>query len=662
MALSMMRHQTTKWETVKSKNGEKKKREGAGEKRKSTAAKPVAVVDPAKRAFNAFDALYQVEQDEEMPRVKVDESKKATTANEVETPETPPQSQEVSTSLVDKKKDRKDKKDKSEKKKVTKKTTKKATKSGSSSKSKASSSAGISSGSLRAILKEVEQRYPQNEVAQIEYIADELLKSFKDASIAFPSDLRNKSLDETKELADGIMNSRACDDLEGYLARKSVTGTSEALAVFLRAIFDASEGVNACKDQVGLVILVSAIARTSPVAVIRCMEDIVYEGARFTSPDRLPLLLWVFGQAERGAAGSFLACWMRVLLPQLVGCPPENPALKKSKNKKKQLQRKASDSLYFLDKKCNTQVASALGRGLNGEKPTSMTLSEAVRSAGTAGIEFSEGGTEMRESIVSLAAMDIMLSIVHSSTSAPLQITKTLKAHCTEFRQFALAVKSPALLQAVVPLALAFAGKSEGGYMGPGDEMVSVAAENLVTCLQHDLECFEVWAVNHKKQIKGSCRILQHLLHASPKAFTDMMKSTVHKKAFMATMKKLQDRHGFLLAQDRGWQAACAKGAHEATKKFIDGSSSKSRSFALSSRVVFALCIGTGVASAVILAKWDEVQDLVEDLKETEAGKRVEDLLKSEAAQAALSSLDSAVSSSMDFVKEIKERILEIIN
>ncbi|GMH39972.1 hypothetical protein BSKO_07876 [Bryopsis sp. KO-2023] len=655
MALSMMRHDTTKWETVKSKKGDRKKREDTGEKKKSTAAKPVEVADPAKKAFNAFDALYQAEKKEKIPRVKVDESEIATTANEVETPETPPQSQEVSTSLVDKQKEKKDKKEKRERKKASK----KAAKAGASGKSAGPFSTGISAGSLKAILKEVEQRYPQNEAAQIEYVADKLLGAFRDASVGFPADLRNKSLDETTELADGIMNSKAYEDLESFLIKKSVAGTSEALAVFLRALFDASEGgVGACKDQVGLVVLVSAIARSSPVAVIRCMEEIVYEGARFTSPKRLPLLLWVFGQAERGACGSFLACWMRVLLPQLVGCPPQNPALKKGKGKKKQAP-KTSESLYVLEKKISHMVASALDQGMNGGAG-SMAPSSAVRSAGKTGIKFNDGGSEMQEPVVSLPALDIILSVVYSSASVPPQIAKTLKTYSSEFRQFALAVKSPAVLQAFVPLTLAFAGKSEGGYMGPGDEMVSIAAENLMTCLQHDLECFEVWAVNHKKQIKGSCRILQHLLHASPKKFTDLTRSSIHQKSFMATMRKLQDRHGFLLAQDRGWQAACAKGAHEATKKFIDGSGSYTPR--LSTRGLFAFCILTGVVSAVVVAKWDDIEDLAVEFKGTEAGKKVDELLKSESVQGLLTALEPGVSSAGDLIKAIKEKILEMIN
>lgn len=52
--------------------------------------------------------------------------------------------------------------------------------------------AGISTADLRAVLQDVEKRYPNNEAAQLEYIADAFLGFYKEASIGFPSDVRKK--------------------------------------------------------------------------------------------------------------------------------------------------------------------------------------------------------------------------------------------------------------------------------------------------------------------------------------------------------------------------------------------------------------------------------------------------------------------------------------
>lgn len=42
------------------------------------------------------------------------------------------------------------------------------------------------------MLRDVEKRYPKNEAAQLEYIADAFLGFYKAASIGFPADVRKK--------------------------------------------------------------------------------------------------------------------------------------------------------------------------------------------------------------------------------------------------------------------------------------------------------------------------------------------------------------------------------------------------------------------------------------------------------------------------------------
>lgn len=48
----------------------------------------------------------------------------------------------------------------------------------------------------------------------------------------------------------------------------------------------------------------------------------------------------------------------------------------------------------------------------------------------------------------------------------------------------------------------------------------------------------KVWAVNHKNQIKGSCRILQHLAHSQPKEFIKMMKDPSVREDFLVSEKE----------------------------------------------------------------------------------------------------------------------------
>lgn len=653
MALAMRTSGDGEWETVKSRRGDRKKNvqaipEARPKVSKSAPAEPVRTT-----ANNTFDALFE----KEAP-ARGERKKGMSVGSDVLTPGTPPQAEEQNPTAFTAKGEKKDANEGKENKdkKNKKKPRKKSGKTGQASNGTSSGLAGISSVDLKLVLEDAAKQSPSNEAAQLECIANRLLQAFKDASVGFPSEVRHRPLQETVELVDGFLSGAASKDLADFLQKKSVGSLSTALCIYLRALFDASEGVAGCKDQAGLVILVSMIARTNPVAVVRCLEELVYDGARFTSSDRLPLLLWVFEQAERGACGAYLACWMRILLPQLLGSPLQNPALLKGKSKKK------ARPQYHLDSKSSQQAALVLDRGLNGGSKT-FAISPTVQAAGNTGLQYMEGGCEMTEPIVSLRTLDQILILIHTSRSVPQKIVKAIAALASTFRCFAYSSAGPPSLQSFVPLTLAFAARSDGGYLGPGDKVVAEAARNLISCLQEDPECFEVWAVSHKKEIKGSCRILQHLLHEQPREFLDMLRNPTKRAAFLATMQKLQERHGFLLAQDNGWQAACAKGAHEATKKFLDGGViAPKSSLGVSTPLLFASCILVSVGSAVVASKWDEIGEMISSAKDTAAWERVVEVANSEMVQTFLSSFHTAVNGLMETYKGAKEKFASVIN
>lgn len=99
---------------------------------------------------------------------------------------------------------------------------------------------------------------------------------------------------------------------------------------------------------------------------------------------------------------------------------------------------------------------------------------------------------QAREPIVTLLALDQILLLLHSPGSTPERILKALQDLYPSFRRFAFSSANSTSLHSFVPMALGYAGKSDGGYMGPGDRIVAEAARNLITCLEKDIECFEV--------------------------------------------------------------------------------------------------------------------------------------------------------------------------
>ena len=61
-------------------------------------------------------------------------------------------------------------------------------------------------------------------------------------------------------------------------------------------------------------------------------------------------------------------------------------------------------------------------------------------------------------------------------------------------------------------LALESAAQAASEAASNGDETVQQAARNVVACLLHDDAAFMAWQTRHKHQLRGSTRVLQHLL------------------------------------------------------------------------------------------------------------------------------------------------------
>ena len=64
-------------------------------------------------------------------------------------------------------------------------------------------------------------------------------------------------------------------------------------------------------------------------------------------------------------------------------------------------------------------------------------------------------------------------------------------------------------------LALESAAQAASKAASDADETVQQAARNVVACLLHDDAAFMAWQTRHKHQLRGSTRVLQHLLQVA---------------------------------------------------------------------------------------------------------------------------------------------------
>ncbi|CAD7701105.1 unnamed protein product [Ostreobium quekettii] len=642
MALSMVRHETSEWEVVKTKRGGDRRREGA-----QARAKPAttAADDPETKAFAAFDALH-ASTDE-----RRGDTSRGSSPRSLPAPETPPRPEQAPASMSKKK-------DKKKKQQQVKEAPQKT--------QSAPPSPGLTLQMLEIILGDVAVAYPDNEVAQIQYVADKLLAAYKDISMPFPAQIYTKPMDETLSMFDNILSTNMTVELAKFLRSKSIDALEESFATFSRALFDYSLGPKAqLKSHAGLVVMIVAMARSVPVAIVRCCNAMVAEGSRFAAPDKLPLLVWVFAQAERGATGSLLALWLQAILPQLIG-------LDQGKGKKGK--GKVSQQGYILDPATYATVEDCLRRGLSGGNGAG--FSAAVKQAAKDGLTVKCDGTEVTEPIISLTSLDLLRSAIHlHHARVPPRVLSQLQEAYPVLRSIALSSASRSSTHVFLKCSLEFASKTEGGVLGQGDAAVSEAAENVIACLAKDAECFEVWTTKHKGHIRGSCRILQHLLHAPPASFRKLLSSSSNKDLFVKMLKKLQDRHGFLLSQGKGWQGACARGAQEACKAFLgkgSGAISKSGS-SISPKNLFLLCFFLGLGVTYLVTKWDDVAFGVREFLKTEQGRAVleiwervdksaKELANSENGQWVLHKVEMATDAALRWFEQAREVSMRLGN
>lgn len=97
-------------------------------------------------------------------------------------------------------------------------------------------------------------------------------------------------------------------------------------------------------------------------------------------------------------------------------------------------------------------------------------------------------------------------------------------------------------------LAIDSAGASPGGYEGEGDELVAQAARNVVSCVligggTSGEAAGEAWVSRHKNQLKGSTRVLVHLLATHRYSLFELRRNRPRTHAFFGTLRALRLRH-----------------------------------------------------------------------------------------------------------------------
>lgn len=124
-------------------------------------------------------------------------------------------------------------------------------------------------------------------------------------------------------------------------------------------------------------------------------------------------------------------------------------------------------------------------------------------------------------------------------------------------------------------LSLDTAVLSDGPFQGAGDETVDQAARNMLCCVACDAQAPAVWESRHNKQLKGSTRVLQHLLAVHPQHFRPILATRESKAAFVKLLQSLRQRHKSQLTQGKGSLKTCARESDQACAGLLHKLASK---------------------------------------------------------------------------------------
>ena len=327
-----------------------------------------------------------------------------------------------------------------------------------------------------------------------------------------------------------------------------------------------------------------------------------------------------------------IAIWLRVLLPQIIGTLLPTVMQKAAAPSAESAvlvmaPTGINTALDYLQALLNTAQEPPLQQQTNdhgfpewhGGSANLRSSNSVLHRLACIGLRYSEtDGSSTVLPVVPPAALEAIIRSQFSDSShlQTAQRIKLLKQY-ELLRELAFAGARCGAFdcQESVRLALDTAVLSDGSFEGPGEETVDQAARNILSCLAEDSRAAGVWESRHKQQLKGSTRVLQHLLHVYPKHFQGELATSKGKAGLLKLLQSLRQRHHNQLVQGKGWARTCAKASESA----ISGLQKKVRNRGSSVGVLLLLLLTIGGAAAA-LTRNSEAQEAFQAFSQTKAG------------------------------------------
>ncbi|DBB03869.1 TPA: hypothetical protein ACH3X1_012957 [Trebouxia sp. C0004] len=510
---------------------------------------------------------------------------------------------------------------------------------------------GLDSTQFAALLASVQHTYRDNQLSQLQTVGDHLLTAFQTSELPFNKMLNEQPLEKVTDVPLQDLPQEVKHILEKYAVQLDVHVVSQFIQHILEAVLETvpldgnlKHGIP--KAKVGLLIFLSLLLRAVPAALLLRSQALLLGGKIYSGPGRLHLLLWLINQTVRCNPAMGVAIWLRVLLPQILGmqlpsvmqktAPAAEPAVLVMASQG------ISTALDYLDGLLRSTHEPPLQQHTNdhgfpewhGGSANLGASNSVLHRLSVIGLRYPEPDkTHMVEAVVPPAALEAIIRSQFSESShlkIAYRIRLLKQYEVLRELAFAGAKQGGFSCEESIRLALDTAVMSEGPYEGSADESVDQAARNMLCCIACDSQAATVWESRHKQQLKGSTRVLQHLLHVYPRHFQPIQTSAQAKATMIRMLQFLRQRHHNQLTTGKGWARSCAKASQAASLALQQ--KLRNRSSAVGVVVLMSLMIGLAVMA---LAYNPEAQEAFHALSQTTVGQQVLDAAHSVQVQIA---------------------------
>eukprot|EP00892_Ulva_mutabilis_P004936 jgi/Ulvmu1/2814/UM142_0012.1 len=257
--------------------------------------------------------------------------------------------------------------------------------------------------------------------------------------------------------------------------------------------------------DVGQLLLLAAVCRGAPLALPAACAPLSHLRSKLLSPGRLPVLLWLIGQAAKaGSEGSACAvnCWARVVLPSILHQEVLPAAAKPAKKGKGGGKAAKPASVYHIEPAAR-DIAVAFFHDVLLDTEGSHHR-KALMFAARDGLPYGSGGTY--EPVVPLAAVSAADAAASGAVATTRGTPEAVEGMREQLEELCACCGATTAISAAITRALG-AADSAGGY-AERSAAASAVADQLA---RHEFDAADAWARLHRANLGGSSAVLETL-------------------------------------------------------------------------------------------------------------------------------------------------------